>query len=102
MINCLAERLRLTRKRYKLTLKEVSRISFISVSNLCAYERGYRTPSLENLLILSDIYNCSIDYLLGKDDKLVFELYDASVLSDYQREAIQILVNSIVQEKLYN
>lgn len=35
-------------------------------STIAMYENETRKPSLEILIKLSDIFNCSIDYLLGK------------------------------------
>lgn len=37
-------------------------------STIAMYENETRKPSLEILIKLSDIFNCSIDYLLGKSD----------------------------------
>ncbi len=35
---------------------------------LSKYETGERVPTTENLIILADFYNVSIDYLLGRTD----------------------------------
>ena len=37
-------------------------------STVAMYENGSRKPSMEVLLKLSEIFNCSIDYLLCKTD----------------------------------
>lgn len=37
-------------------------------SLVAMYESGDRNPSVEILLKLSDIFDCSIDYMLGKSD----------------------------------
>ena len=38
------------------------------MSSIAMYEKGDRKPSMEVLIKLSEIFNCSIDYLLGKSD----------------------------------
>lgn len=37
-------------------------------SSIAMYEKGDRKPSLEVLVKLSEIFNCSIDYMMGKSD----------------------------------
>lgn len=37
-------------------------------STIAMYENETRKPSMEVLIKLSEIFNCSIDYLLGKSD----------------------------------
>ncbi len=39
-----------------------------SPSSVAMYEKGDRKPSMEVLIKLSEIFDCSIDYLLGKSD----------------------------------
>ena len=39
-----------------------------AVSSIAMYETELRKPSLEVLIKLSKIFNCSIDYILGKSD----------------------------------
>lgn len=47
------------------------------------YESGDRTPSYEVLLRVSDAFNVSVDYLLGKN------VIDAQHLSAYETELIK-------------
>lgn len=37
---------------------------------LSKYENGVRIPPTETLIILADYYNVSVDYLLGRTDKM--------------------------------
>ena len=46
------------------------------------YESGDRTPSYDVLLKISDEFNVSVDYLLGKN------VIDAQHLSEYETELI--------------
>ena len=46
------------------------------------YESGERTPSYDVLLRISDVFNVTVDYLLGKN------IVDAQHLSEYETELI--------------
>ena len=50
--------------------KDVADRPEISPSIVSGYETGERTPSTENLLALSYLYNCSTDFLLGKKESV--------------------------------
>lgn len=38
-------------------------------SSVANYENGQNFPNTDILLKLSEVFNCSVDYLLGKTDK---------------------------------
>lgn len=40
----------------------------IEQSLISKYESGERVPTTENLQILADFYNVSVDYILGRTD----------------------------------
>ena len=52
----------------KWTQLELSKKMDCAMSSIAMYEKGDRKPSMEVLIKLSEIFNCSIDYLLGKSD----------------------------------
>lgn len=56
------------RKLNKMTQKEVSDRLGIKQPSYIRYEKGYAQPSLESLVILADIFDVSVDYLLGRED----------------------------------
>lgn len=89
MISILPERLKLKRKNRGLSQKEVAGILDVSPSIISAYETGERTPSVENILSLSYLYNCTTDYLLGRDSNESDELFD--IFSDLTNEQIKAL-----------
>lgn len=53
------------------------------------YERDYRDPDTDTLLKLSDLYNVSTDYLLGKEDVKTKE--ETDLLNKTINDAIQEL-----------
>ena len=66
MIYGLPERLCELREKYGLSQGDVAKRLNIVPSNISGYERGDRSPSLSTIIGRSYVYNCSIDYLLGK------------------------------------
>lgn len=62
----LPERLCELREKYGLSQGDVAKRLNIVPSNISGYESGDRSPSLSTIIGLSYVYNCSIDYLLGK------------------------------------
>jgi len=89
MVNGLPERLRSLRIQNHLSQKEVARTLRISPAIISSYESGERTPSLEKLLALSNLYKCSTDYLLGRKPTEGSPCIDASTLTPMQAHALQ-------------
>ncbi len=57
------------RKEKKLTQISLQMKTGIEQAILSKYESGARVPTTENLMILADFYNVSIDYILCRTDK---------------------------------
>ncbi|OZB90097.1 hypothetical protein CJP46_35330 [Paenibacillus sp. XY044] len=75
------------REQAGLTQKELAEMLGMSQSNYSKYEYGTREPNLENIYKLSDILNCSIDYLFGKEPQRI------------ETEAVPML-KDVIDEKL--
>lgn len=89
MIYGLGERLQEQRLLKKLSQKEVADIINVSPSIVSNYERSERVPSLEILVSLARLYQCSTDYLLGFEKAEKDKVLDASMLTDEQRRLLQ-------------
>lgn len=63
-----SNRLRCLRLERNLSQRQLSKITDISHSAICAYENEKREPSFESLEALCDVFNCDIDYILGRTD----------------------------------
>lgn len=61
-------RIRELRLEKELTIKALATELNIKESTLSKYERAEREPSIEALILLSEFFNVSVDYLVGKDD----------------------------------
>lgn len=97
MIKGLPEKLHSLRLKFKLSQKQVAERLNLSNSVISGYETGEKTPSAEQLLALSYLYNCSVDYLLGKQ-KEVFVTDDHKNLLNYeQSKALMRFINLIKQ-----
>lgn len=98
MIKDLPKKLKELRLKYGFSQKQVSDKLGISPSIISGYETGERTPSLEVLLSISYLYNCSIDYLLGKQPEAPQITLDTNGLTDKQIQSIITLIESIKNE----
>lgn len=65
MIHGLGDRLKTARVSRKLSQREVADLLQVSPGTISNYENSERTPSLEVLMSLARIYQCSTDFLLG-------------------------------------
>lgn len=63
-----SDRVKSLRLERNLSLRQLSKLTDISPSAIHAYEMGKREASHRSLEALSDVFNCDIDYLLGKTD----------------------------------
>ncbi len=93
MIENLPEKLKTLRIKYGFSQKQVADRMGVSPSIVSGYETGERTPSTEVLLALSNLYNCSTDYLLGKTPAEPEIIFDADGLTDEQIKAIRNLID---------
>lgn len=65
----MARRLKQCRKEKGLTQNEVAIYCDITEKAYQNYELTMREPKLEILLSIADVFNVSIDYLVGRTDK---------------------------------
>ncbi|MCM1508815.1 MAG: helix-turn-helix domain-containing protein [Ruminococcus flavefaciens] len=54
---------------HKLTQQNVAEILGVDRTTYTVYEIGSSSPSLESLCKLSQIYNVTVDYLIGAEEK---------------------------------
>lgn len=92
-------RLRGLREDRRLSQKEVAARLNVGRSTVSGYERNTITPSLEQLVRLAVLYNTSLDYMMGIDDRTCFYLDD---LNKSQQETVLDIVRRLKQEFLDN
>lgn len=102
MIKGLPEKIKILRIRFGYSQKQVAEKLNVSPSIVSGYETGERTPSTEVLLSLSYLYNCSTDYLLGKQSPAPQFVLDTDGLTTNQINAITNLVEAIKETQNKN
>lgn len=66
--NIIGERLRACRKRMQANQADIAELLGVQRQIISYYESGARKPNLEDIQKLADLYNVSVDYLLGRID----------------------------------
>ena len=79
--------------------KQVSDRIGVSPSIISSYETGERTPSTEMLLALSNLYQCSTDYLLGRYENKMKNTICVDGLTEEQITALKLLIDAIKNDK---
>lgn len=70
-------RIKSLREEKHITMKEAAKQLGLPYTTYVNYEKGYREPNSETLIDISNFYNTSIDYLLGKsNDRITEEVLD--------------------------
>ena len=95
MIKDLPEKLRNLRIEYGYSQKQVAEKLRISPSIVSFYEMGERTPSTEILLSISYLYNCSTDYLLGRQSAKPEYPLNVEGLTHEQINALEKLIETM-------
>lgn len=62
-------RIKELRKKSNLTQKQLADKVHVSSQVISNWERGYSTPDSEDVKNLAIVLNCSIDHLLGREEK---------------------------------
>ena len=66
-MSVLGNRIKMLRQNLGLSREDLSRKLGVSYSAVAMYEQGNREPNSEIIIKLCEIFNCSIDYLIGRD-----------------------------------
>lgn len=105
-------RIKQLREENNWTQLELSQKINCAMSSIAMYEKEDRKPSLEVLIKLSDIFDCSIDYLLGKSDirnpeitdidtdkiKIGLSSKDYTHITDNQRKQIEDFARFVLKD----
>jgi len=94
MVYGLGKKLQQKRLELKMSQKEVAVYVGVSPSIISNYEAGERTPSVEVLMSLANLYCCSTDYLLGIE-KSNNSCIDSSMLNEEQTSRLQHFLASL-------
>ncbi len=113
MENILGKRIEIERIRIGINQIELAkRLSLSSSASISQYESGERTPSDDIKLKMCEIFNCSMDYLVGRTDirnpeqqedplglaKIGFSMKDYNPPTETQKQQIKGLLEVIMKD----
>ena len=97
----IGKRLKEARVKKGMSQEELGNLLGVSKVSICGYEKGTRTPTMENFLDLIEILNLEPDYVLGRDRTVVSETKREYKLK-MADEDIQIIKELKNNRELYN
>lgn len=97
MNNILGKRIELERTRLGLNQIELAKkLDLSSSASISQYEKGDRIPSDDIKLKMTEIFNCSLDYLLGKTDIRNYDKDEQEFRYSYHKETEGLTDEEIV------
>lgn len=96
MILNIADRIRYLREKNDMTQTDLANKLGISRSAVNSWEMSLSSPSITNIIEMSQIFNVTADYILSTSNKL---LVDISHLSNEEREVVIKLVSCLKNKK---
>ncbi|OSA84121.1 transcriptional regulator [Clostridium botulinum] len=91
----LGDRLKELREEKQLTQEELGKFLNVSRQAISSYESEDTEPSISNLIKLADIFNVSLDYLLGRTK----ERYNLNLKDKKNKELLLDLIKVIEKHK---
>lgn len=81
------------RKSRNLTQFQLSQLLNIGQATIAGYENGTREPHINSLIAYANFFECTIDYLVGREDELgnvVIQSDTPAPLSPDEQELLKI------------
>lgn len=97
----IGERIRKARLEKGLSQEELGKIIDVSKVSICGYEKGTRTPTLENLMQLLEVLDMTPDDVLGYEHKIIAE-NDENYVMYMAKEDMEIIKEIKKYRELYN
>ncbi|MEW4132066.1 helix-turn-helix domain-containing protein [Bacillus thuringiensis] len=95
------ERLSELRKNQKWSLQDTADKLGIAKSTYAGYETGYRWPSLQSLSKIADLFDTSVDYILGRtDDKRIKDVIEITELMKNPDQILSIDGDSLSTDEI--
>ena len=100
------ENLKTLRETNRVTQRQLAEAIGVSQQSVNKYENHNIEPDVQTLIRIADFFSTSVDYLIGRTSKPVFELSCSlseeeqeliqkyRMLTSYQQECVRIVTNS--------
>ena len=72
-------RLKELRKKRELLNKDLAKIMCVEPATITNWEKGNRFPKDDILIKIADYFDCSLDYLLGRTDNYLEDIYTGNL-----------------------
>ncbi len=96
MVYNIADRIRYLRDKAGLTQTDLAKKLGISRSAVNAWEMSLSSPSIVNIVEMTQLFHVSSDYLLSISDKMVVDISD---LENDEQEIVLKLVSCLLKKK---
>lgn len=96
MANSLDENIKALRLAKGLNQPELARLLGVTKQCVSNWENGNILPSLDMLVRLSDIFNVTTDYLLGREKR---RMLDVSHLSDREIGHLSLIIDDLSKKE---
>ena len=99
-----SEKLTQLRKNLKWSQEELAKKIGTSGPIIGRYERGEIKPSIEVAAKIADVFDVTVDYLIGKSNKLTFDkkiikrIEDIERLSDTDKEKLYYFIDMAIRD----
>lgn len=102
-MNIIGQRIKDMRKTYNMTQQELGEKLNVTKVSICCYEKGTRSPSLDTLIDLSNLFKVNLDYFVGNDSFVISDT-DADYGIKMSNEEINIIkeLRKNTYDNLYN
>lgn len=70
------DRLKKLRISKQLNMKQAAKMLNMPYTTYIGYEKNTREPNSDALILLADFFDCSIDYLVGRSERVKVKLLD--------------------------
>ncbi|MDE6968035.1 MAG: helix-turn-helix domain-containing protein [Clostridia bacterium] len=92
------EKLKELRTQNEYYQKDIASKIGVATNTYQSWERGLTQPDIFNLIKLSNVYNCSVDYLIGKENEEGFIVMNNDLTED-ENALIKIIRQLSIKDK---
>ncbi len=104
----IGEKIKIIRENKKISQENMAKSLHVSYQAISNWERGKSYPDISNIIMISDLYNISLDELIREDknykdillEKKVSGIVDTILNAIFFLCAVTILIYMIIENKL--